>query len=70
MQDRVARVEFKIVKVKVKGKENAADGLAKHVDTHKIEQDLKACGMVRRSGRRDLSPQLGAMAAKMNPLRR
>ncbi len=57
VQDRVAKGELKIVKVK--DEENVADGLKKHVDKQKMEQYVKACGMVRRSGRHELSPSLG-----------
>ncbi len=56
-QDRVAQGELDIVKVK--GEENVADGLTKHVDRQKMDQYPKACGMVRRSERHELSPQLG-----------
>ncbi len=44
---------------KVKGEENVADGLTKHVDRRKMEQHMEACSMVQRSGRRDLCPRLG-----------
>ena len=57
VQDRVAKGELKIVKVR--GEDNVADGLTKHVDKPKMEQYLKACGFVRRSGRHELSPALG-----------
>ena len=43
----------------MKGEENVADGLTKHVDRQKMEQHMKASGMVRRSGRHELSPLLG-----------
>ena len=56
----MAKGELKIVKVK--GEENVADGLTKHVDRQNMEQYMKACGMVRRSGRHELSPQLGDSA--------
>ncbi len=49
-QDRVAKGELSMVKVK--GEENMADGLTKHVDRQKMEQYMEACSMVRRSGRR------------------
>ncbi len=49
--------ELKIAKMKVE--ENVADGLTKQVDRQKMEQCVEACGMARRSGRRELSPQLG-----------
>ena len=60
VQYRVAEGEFKIVKVK--GEENVADGLTKHVDRQKMEQYMEARGMVRRSGRHELSPKIGDSA--------
>ena len=57
VQDRVAKGELKIVKVK--GEDNLVDGLTKHVDKQKMEQYMKACGIVRKSGRHELSPMLG-----------
>ena len=57
IQDRVAKGELKIVKVK--GEESVADGLTKHVDRQKMEQYMKARSIVRRSGRHELSPSLG-----------
>ena len=57
VQERVARGELKIVRVK--GEDNVADGLTKHVDKQKMEQYLKACGFEKRSGRHELSPTLG-----------
>ncbi len=57
VQDRVAKGELKIVKVR--GEDNVADGLLKHVDKAKMEQYLKACGFVKRSGRHEGSPVLG-----------
>ena len=57
VQDRVAKGELSVVKVK--GEENVADGLTKHVDRQKMEQYMEACGMVRRSGRHELCPRLG-----------
>ena len=57
VQDRSAKGELSIVKAK--GEENVADGLTKHVERQKMEQYMDACGMVRRSGRHELSPQLG-----------
>ncbi len=53
----MAKGELKIVQVK--GEENVADGLKKHVGRQKMEQYVEACGMARRSGRHSLSPQLG-----------
>ena len=57
VQDRVAKGELSVVKVK--GEENVADGLTKHVDRQKMEQHLAACSMVRRSGRHELCPRFG-----------
>ena len=57
MQERVAKGELKIVKVR--GEDNVADGLTKHVDKQKMEQYVKVCGIVKRSGRHELSPVLG-----------
>jgi hypothetical protein len=57
VQERVAKGELKIVKVR--GEDNVADGLTKHVDKQKMEQYLKACGFEKRSGRHELSPALG-----------
>ena len=57
VQGRVAKGELKIVKVK--GEDNVADGLTQHADKQNMEQYMKACGIVRRSGRHELSPMLG-----------
>ncbi len=57
VHDRVAKGELNIAKVR--GGEYVADGLTKHVDRQNMEQYTKACGMVRRSGRHELSMQLG-----------
>ncbi len=52
VQGRVAKGELKIV-----NEESMADVLTKHVDRQKMEQYMKACGMVRRSGRHELAGQ-------------
>ncbi len=57
VQDRAAKGELKVVKVD--GEANVADGLTKHLDRQKMDQYMEACGMVRQSGRHDLSPKLG-----------
>ena len=57
VQARREKGECKIVKVK--GEENVADGLTKHVDRQKMEQYVEACSMVRRSGRHEFCPRLG-----------
>ncbi len=57
VQDRAPKGELSIVKVK--GEENVADGLTKHVDRQKMELYVGACGMPRRSGRHEPSPQHG-----------
>ncbi len=56
-QDRVAKEELFIKKVK--GEENVADGLTKHVERAKMDYHMKECGLVRRSGRHELCPRLG-----------
>ena len=48
-----------LIVVKVKRENNAADGLTKHVERHKMDEYLKARGVARKSGRRQLSPYLG-----------
>ncbi len=57
VQDRVAKGELEIEKVR--GEENVADGLTKHVERAKIDHYMKECGFARRSGRRELCPRLG-----------
>ncbi len=57
VQERVAKGKLKIVKVRAE--DNVADGLTKLVDKQKIEQYMRVCGIVKRSGRHELSPLLG-----------
>ena len=57
IQERVARGD--IVIEKVRGEDNVADGLTKHVDKQKMDQYLSECGFEKRSGRHELSPALG-----------
>ncbi len=57
VQDRAAKGELSVVKVKCE--EKAADGLMKHVDRQKMEQYVQACSMVRQSGRHERCPRLG-----------
>ncbi len=56
-QDRVAKGELEITKVK--GEENIADGLTKHVERAQMDCYIKKCGFARRSGRHVLCPRLG-----------
>ena len=56
VQDRVAKGELEIKKVK--GEENVADGVTKHVERAKMDYYMKECGFVRRSGRHELCPRL------------
>ncbi len=56
-QDRVAKGWLEIKKMK--GDEKVADGLAKRVESAKMDYCMQACGMVRRGGRHELCPQLG-----------
>ena len=60
IQERVARGD--IVIEKVRGEDNVADGLTKHVDKRKMDQYLSECGFEKRSGRHELSPALGESA--------
>ena len=55
VQDRVARGELTIVKVK--GEHNVADGLTKHVDRTKMDEYMKKRGLARRSWRHELCPR-------------
>ncbi len=55
--ERVRRGELPIVKVR--GKENVADGLTKHVERGKIEMHMQKCGFVLCDGRQELCPHLG-----------
>ena len=57
VQDRVNKGELRIVKVK--GENNVADGLTKHVDRSKMDYYMKQCGFVFKDGRHELSPHLG-----------
>ncbi len=55
--------ELKVAKVK--GEANAAEGLTKHGDRHKMEAHVNACGVVRKSGRHELRPCLGGALAEL-----
>ncbi len=57
VQNRVAKDELTVVKVK--GESHVADGLAQHVERHKMDQHMRLCGVVRRGGRHELGPYLG-----------
>ncbi len=57
IQDRVAKGEM--TADKVKGENHVADGLTKHVERHTMDAHMQACGVVRDSGRRELSLCLG-----------
>ena len=57
VKDRVAKGELSIAKVK--GESNVADGLTKHVERNKMDEHMKACGVVRKRGRHELYPYLG-----------
>ncbi len=54
VQERVLRGELSIIKVR--GEDNVADGLTKHVERSKMEMYMEMCGIVRREGRRELCP--------------
>ena len=57
VQDRVNKGELRIVKVK--GENNVADGLTKHVDKSKLEYYMKSCGFIFKDGRHEFCPHLG-----------
>ena len=56
VQDRIAKGELTIMKVK--GKRNVADGLTKHVDRNKMDEYLRRCGFMRKAWRHELCPRL------------
>ena len=45
--------------IKVKGEDNVADGLTKHVDRSKLEKHMNECGFTFRDGRHELCTHLG-----------
>ncbi len=57
VQARVAMGELTLVKVT--GEHNVADVLAKHVERSKMDEHMRSCRFLRRSGRHELCPQLG-----------
>ena len=57
MQARVAKGQLTVVEAK--GAQNLVDGLTKYVERHKMDEHMKVCGVVRRSGRHVLCPCLG-----------
>ncbi len=56
IQEKVQRGELSIIKVR--GEDNVADGLTKHVDLSKLEKYMNECGYTFRDGRHDLCPYL------------
>ncbi len=57
VQERVRRRVLSIIKVR--GEDNVADGLTKHVERSNMERFMEKCGFVRREGRHELCPYLG-----------
>ena len=53
VQERGRRGDLSMIKVR--GEDNVADGLTKHVERSKMEMHMERCGFVRREGR----PYLG-----------
>ncbi len=45
--------------IKVKGEDNVADGLTKHIDRNKLGKYMKECKFTFRDGRHELRPDLG-----------
>ncbi len=56
-QEKVRREELS--NIKVKGEDNVADGLTKHVDRSKLKKHMKECVFNFRDGRHELCPYLG-----------
>ena len=56
IQERVQRGDFELVKVR--GEDNVADILTKHVPRDILDKHLKSIGCERRSGRHTLSPSV------------
>lgn len=56
-QEKVSKGEI-IIK-RVRGEDNVADGLTKHVDKRKMEQHMEKCGFRSVAGRHHLCPHLG-----------
>ncbi len=57
VQEKVRRGEMSVIKVK--GEDNVADGLTKHVDRSKLGKCMNEYGFTFRDGRHELCPQLG-----------
>jgi hypothetical protein len=57
VEEKVRRGELPIVKVK--GGNNLAGGLTKHVDRNEIEKYMDECGFTFRDGRHEVCPHLG-----------
>ncbi len=57
IQGRRAKGELTVMKGK--GEYNVADGLTKHVERHKMNEHITACGVLRKSSRHTLCPYLG-----------
>ncbi len=55
VQDRAAKGELTIVKVQ--SERNLADVVTKHVERSKMDEHMRNCGFVRKSGRHELCPQ-------------
>ncbi len=58
IKDHAAKGELAIAKVI--GENNVADGLSKHMATHKLDAHMKVCGVAQKSGRHELCFCLGA----------
>ena len=56
IQERVARGDISIKKVP--GEENLSDILTKHVDRKTLDKHLEGIGLMRRTGRHELSPSI------------
>ncbi len=57
VQEKVRRGELSIIKLR--GEDNAADGLTENVDRSTLDKYMIECGFIFRDGRRELCPYLG-----------
>ncbi len=59
VQRSVHRVELSIINVR--GEDNVADGLAKHVERNNMEMYIEKCGSVKRQRRHEICPYVGSV---------
>ncbi len=64
MQERVHRGELSIIKVR--GEDNVADGVTKHVERSNVEMYMETCGFARRDTSSALTLEMFKFFAKPN----